>query len=118
MQLKEILKKGTHKVLLLPMHKSYIDWIMISYILYYHAIDLPFVAGNEYFINITVLTRVLRKLGGFFVDEKQASNPLYQTILREYISAILGKKYMIEMFLEGHRSKTGKVGKPAALEVF
>jgi glycerol-3-phosphate O-acyltransferase len=56
--------------MLVPCFKSYMDMIILIYIHITYEVDLPFIAGLEEFSNAPILTRILRNVGGFFVDNQ------------------------------------------------
>lgn len=84
------------------------DYLIMSYIHFFYSIQLPYVCGTEIFLNITVLTKILRGSGGFFINRDKLKDPLYKTIVAEYFQILLGKKITIEHFIEMERSKSGK----------
>jgi len=98
--------------MLVPIHKSYVDFWLLSYICFYYDIELPFVAASENFLNITMITNVLRNCGGFFVQRKNLDDPIYQEILTTYVSILFRNKFVVELFIERHRGRLGKVLKP------
>jgi len=111
-KLKDLVNKSKEPVVLVPTHKSYMDFWLLTYICYYYDIDLPFVCGNENFMNIALITRILRGCGGFFVEDKHMKNPLFQAILEAYITALLKNRFPIEIYVERQRGKLGKILKP------
>jgi glycerol-3-phosphate O-acyltransferase len=67
------------------------------------------VAGTDRFLGISFLTKILRSSGGFFIDREKLKDPLYQSIVQEYVQMLLNKKITIEHFIEMERSRSGKV---------
>lgn len=55
-------------VVLIPSFKSYLDFVILHYIHIMYELDLPFVSGLQVFSDVAVMTKVLKKCGGFFVD--------------------------------------------------
>jgi hypothetical protein len=62
--------------MLIPSFKSYMDMVILIYIHIIYEVDLPFIAGIKEFANAAILTRILRSVGGFFVDNELLDRPL------------------------------------------
>jgi glycerol-3-phosphate O-acyltransferase len=67
-QLKNLIEKDKKPVLLVPSFKSHADLVLLSYIHMMYEIDLPFVVGMNEFNNISVVSSINKKCGGFLVD--------------------------------------------------
>ena len=65
--------------------------------------ELPFVAGLDNFLNITIISSILRSSGGFFVDSKLYKDKLFRAVLSAYVSELREKNYPIEIFIEPTR---------------
>jgi glycerol-3-phosphate O-acyltransferase len=63
--------------MLLPSFKSLIDFTLLSYIHVMYDIDLPFIAGLKQFDDVAVLSRIMRRCGGYFVNSKHLKNEIY-----------------------------------------
>ncbi|KAF4744867.1 hypothetical protein FOZ62_011425, partial [Perkinsus olseni] len=61
-KLKELNQRGA-KILLLPTHRSYIDFLVLSYICYYADIRLPFIATGDNFFSIAGIWKILQHSG-------------------------------------------------------
>lgn len=102
---------GKNPIVLVPMHRSHIDYLLISHIFYNHNITFPHVcAGNN--MNFWPIGRLVRKCGGFFIRRRFAGNELYKETLYSYIKTLLKKSHCLEFYIEGTRSRTGKMLKP------
>lgn len=102
---------GNNPVVLVPCHRSHIDYILLSYVLYNFNLTLPHIcAGNN--LSFWPLGRFLRKGGGFFIRRSFKGDDLYKLILSNYISKMIHHGYFLEFFIEGSRSRTGKMLKP------
>ncbi|KAG9510131.1 Dihydroxyacetone phosphate acyltransferase, partial [Fragariocoptes setiger] len=106
-------------VVLLPNHKSYMDFLHITYIFFHNCLPLPAVAGGDNFKALgTTITNYLKGTGAFLVrrnakNKKDIDSKVYFDVLRSYIESVLvGGENPIEFFLEGTRSRTGQVLKP------
>lgn len=93
----------------LPNHRSDMDFLLLSYINAFYSLELPFVCGTENFLNIPVITTILKNSGGFFVHKDKLDDELYRACVYEYISKLIRSKTIIEHFIEMSRSKNGKI---------
>lgn len=99
------------RVVLVPSHKSHIDYLVLSYVLYEHGIMPPHIAAG---VNLSFWPAgpVFRRCGAFFLRRSFKDDPLYATVFRQYLVKLLEENISIEFFPEGGRSRTGKVLKP------
>lgn len=99
----------------LPLHRSHLDYILISFILYMNNIKPPLVAAGDN-LNITFFGQLLRGLGAFFIKRRgETTGPqanMYQAIMRSYITENLREGNALEFFMEGGRTRSGKVVMP------
>ncbi|KAG5846616.1 hypothetical protein ANANG_G00116870 [Anguilla anguilla] len=98
-----------HPVVLLPSHRSYIDFLMMSYVLYTYDLALPVIAAGMDFLGMKVIGEMLRMSGAFFIRRSFGGDKLYWAVFSEYVKTMLRNGYApIEFFLEGTRSRTCK----------
>ncbi|NXI48558.1 GNPAT acyltransferase, partial [Galbula dea] len=101
-----------HPVVLLPSHRSYIDFLMLSYLLYTYDLALPVIAAGI-FLGMKIVGELLRRAGAFFMRRSFGGNRLYWAVFAEYVKTMLRSGYApIEFFLEGTRSRTAKTLTP------
>ncbi|HLE16961.1 MAG TPA: 1-acyl-sn-glycerol-3-phosphate acyltransferase, partial [Syntrophales bacterium] len=96
---------------ILPCHRSHLDYLIISYILYRHGIPLPFVAAGDN-MNFWPLGYIFRQSGAFFLRRSFQGNDLYADVFETYVETLLREGASIEFFVEGGRSRTGKMLMP------
>uniref|UniRef100_A0A8C1WIH9 Glycerol-3-phosphate acyltransferase 1, mitochondrial n=1 Tax=Cyprinus carpio TaxID=7962 RepID=A0A8C1WIH9_CYPCA len=112
----EMVKKAASEnnvpLVFLPVHKSHIDYLLITFILFCHNIKAPHIAaGNN--LNIPILSTLIRKLGGFFIRRKLdetsdgKKDMLYRSLLHA-VKELLRQQQFLEVYLEGTRSRSGK----------
>lgn len=100
-----------HEVIYVPSHRSHIDYLLLSYLLYTHGMVPPHIfAGVN--LNLPVIGRILRKGGAFFARRSFRGNPLYSAVFSEYMARLVSGGYSIEYFIEGGRSRTGRLLQP------
>ncbi len=98
-------------VVLVPSHKSHIDYLVLSYILYNYGMIPPLIAAG---VNLSFwpLGPIFRRAGAFFIRRSFRGEQLYPEVFREYLIRQMEEGYPIEFFIEGTRSRTGKLIKP------
>uniref|UniRef100_A0A671Q2U6 Phospholipid/glycerol acyltransferase domain-containing protein n=1 Tax=Sinocyclocheilus anshuiensis TaxID=1608454 RepID=A0A671Q2U6_9TELE len=98
-----------HPVVLLPSHRSYMDFLMMSYLLYMCDLPLPVIAAGMDFMSMKFVGEMLRMSGAFFIRRSFGGDKLYWAVFSEYVKTMLRNGYApVEFFLEGTRSRTCK----------
>ncbi len=100
-----------NEVVYVPCHRSHMDYLLMSYIIYHQGYALPHIAAGIN-LNIPVVGRFLRKGGAFFIRRSFAGNALYTVVFMKYLAAIMARGHSIEYFIEGGRSRTGRLLHP------
>jgi glycerol-3-phosphate O-acyltransferase len=93
---------------IIPCHRSHIDYLIIGYILYMHGIPLPCVAAGDN-MNFWPLGYIFRQSGAFFLRRSFQGDDLYADVFAAYVGELLREGVPIEFFVEGGRSRTGKM---------
>jgi glycerol-3-phosphate O-acyltransferase len=96
---------------IIPCHRSHIDYLLLSYVLYKHNIQMPFVAAGTNLLFFP-LGYIFRKSGAFFMRRSFKGNPLYGEVFAKYLKVLLKEGLPLEFFIEGGRSRTGKMIMP------
>jgi len=100
-----------HEVVYVPSHRSHMDYLLLSYLLYDRGIVPPhIVAGIN--LDLPVIGTLLRKGGAFFIRRSIRGSMLYSAVLSEYVAQLVAGGYSIEYFIEGGRSRTGRLLQP------
>lgn len=84
----------------------------MSYIFFANDIKVPCIAAAEEFLKITLVNHILRVSGAFFIKRRVAGDHLYMAILSEYVQQLLKDSQILEFFIEGTRSRSGKTLHP------
>ena len=102
-----------HEVIYVPCHRSHIDYILLSYLVHEHGSVPPHIAAGIN-LNLPVVGPWLRRGGAFFLRRTFRSQKLYAAVFYEYLSTIQTQGVAIEYFIEGTRSRTGRLLPPKA----
>jgi glycerol-3-phosphate O-acyltransferase len=102
---------GDAPVVFCPSHKSYIDFLVLPYVLWEHGMTPPHVAAG---INLAFwpFGPIARRGGAFFIRRTVRGNKLYTAVLRAYVKLLLRDRFPQEFYVEGGRSRTGKLLSP------
>ncbi|KAI9175858.1 hypothetical protein H9P43_006222 [Blastocladiella emersonii ATCC 22665] len=103
-------EKGVSLVFL-PCHKSHVDYLVISYVFYRLGLALPHIAAGQN-LNIPVVGKLLKKGGAFFIRRSFGNDPMYSAVFKSYLEVLLQRGHNMEAFIEGTRSRTGKLLPP------
>lgn len=101
----------THELVYVPCHRSHIDYLLLSYVIYHEGLAMPYIAAGKN-LNMPVIGAVLRGGGAFFIRRSFKGNQLYSSVMFEYVAELVSKGVAIEYFVEGGRSRTGRLLKP------
>ena len=100
-----------NEIVYVPSHRSHMDYLLLSYLLYTQGIVPPhIVAGVN--LNLPVIGPILRRGGAFFIRRSIRGSALYSTVLSEYVAQLVAGGYSLEYFIEGGRSRTGRLLQP------
>lgn len=95
--------------ILLPLHRSYMDFLLVSIICFHKNIQLPAIAAGMDFMGLSFLAQVIRHCGAFFIRRSFGSDKLYWALFNEYVQQhLLNCDRPLEFFIEGTRSRTSK----------
>jgi len=100
-------------VIYVPCHRSHIDYLLLAYILHDQGLSIPHTAAGIN-LNIPIVGSILRRGGAFFLRRSFKGNQLYAAVFNAYLHEILKRGYAIEYFVEGGRSRTGRLLAPKA----
>lgn len=103
--IKKLAEKG-YTIIYIPCHRSHMDYLILSYVLYNQGIVPPHIAAGIN-LNFWPIGKTLKLLGAFFIRRSLKGNKLYLTILQEYLKELFIRRSSIEYFIEGGRSRTG-----------
>lgn len=108
--IRELAQNG-HEIVYAPCHRSHMDYLLLSYVLYRQGLVPPHIAAGIN-LNFWPAGPIFRRLGAFFIRRSFRGNKLYTAIFREYLAELFIRGYSVEYFIEGGRSRTGRLLDP------
>jgi len=98
-------------LVLVPSHKSHMDYLIISSLFYINKIIPPHILAGS---NLTFfpMGKIFRRSGAFFMRRTFKGLNLYAAVFKQYVKTLINEGYSIEFFIEGTRSRTGKIISP------
>lgn len=108
-RVREAARKGP--LVLVPSHKSHIDYLIVSSVFYDHGLAPPLIAAGDN-LSFFPLGPLFRRAGAFFIRRSFKGRKLYPHIVDAYVRKVLLEGHNLEVFIEGGRSRTGKLLPP------
>ncbi len=99
------------EIVYMPCHRSHVDYLLLSYVIYQRGYAVPYVAAGVN-LNLPVIGRLLRKGGAFFIRRSFRGSGLYPIVFMKYVDVMMNRGHPIEFFIEGGRSRTGRLLRP------
>ncbi|WP_343597935.1 glycerol-3-phosphate 1-O-acyltransferase PlsB [Acinetobacter sp.] len=100
-----------YEVIYTPCHRSHIDYLLLSYVIHRRGLMVPYIAAGDN-LNLPFVGQILRGGGAFFIRRSFRGNGLYTSVFKEYLYSILSRNTPLEYFIEGGRSRTGRLLPP------
>ncbi len=108
--LRDLAQKG-HEIVYVPCHRSHMDYLLLSYVIYQQGLVPPHIAAGIN-LNFWPAGTIFRRGGAFFIRRSFSGNKLYSAVFREYLSQLFSKGYAVKYYSEGGRSRTGRLLQP------
>jgi len=100
-----------YPVVFLPTHKSNLDHLVLQYVLHENGHPPNHTAGGIN-MNFFPIGPLMRRAGVFFIRRTFKDNPTYKFVLHHYVDYLVEKRFTLEWYLEGGRSRSGKLLPP------
>jgi len=100
-----------NSLVFLPSHKSNLDHLVLQYVLWENDAPPNHTAGGIN-MNFFPIGPIIRRTGVFFIRRTFKDNPVYKFVLRSYIDYLIANRFPLEWYLEGGRSRSGKLLPP------
>ena len=108
-RVKEAGQRGS--LVFVPCHKSHLDYLLLNNLIYRHHMHPPRIAAGKN-LSFWPLGPLFRGSGAFFIRRRFLGGKLYAEVLYTYIKTLISSGYNLEFFIEGGRSRTGKLVLP------
>ena len=102
---------GDHELVYVPCHRSHIDYLLLSYVLFREGLMPPHIAAGRN-LDMPLIGPLLRRGGAFFLRRSFRDNRLYAAVFNEYVHRLISRGHPLEYFIEGGRSRTGRMLTP------
>ena len=100
-----------YEIIYTPCHRSHIDYLLLSYVIHRRGLMVPYIAAGDN-LNLPFVGQLLRGGGAFFIRRSFRGSALYTSVFKEYLFSILSRNTPLEYFIEGGRSRTGRLLPP------
>lgn len=114
LQLREVAQEAERKkqsIIFLPCHRSHVDYVSLQVICYRLGLTLPTVVAGDN-LNFPLVGPFLQHAGAMWIRRSFGDDQLYTTLVQSYMDTLLQNGYPVECFVEGGRSRTGKLLQP------
>ena len=109
--LEELETGAPYSFIYVPNHRSHLDYVLLSYVLFQHGWAIPHVASGDN-LNMPVIGGILRRVGAFFIKRTYHDLDVYRNVLESYLYEVVNLGNSVEFFIEGTRSRTGWMLQP------
>ena len=99
-----------HPLVLVPNHRSYFDFLIVSLLFYNSYLVPPHIAARDN-MAFGPFGLIFRMAGAFYL-RRSFDDPLYKQVFRAYVAYLVREGFTQEFFIEGGRSRTGKTMTP------
>jgi len=100
-----------NEIVYVPCHRSHMDYLLLSYVIYDKGYAVPHIAAGIN-LNMPIIGSFLRRGGAFFLRRSFRGSTLYTMVFMKYLGLMMARGHAIEYFVEGGRSRTGRLLQP------
>ena len=86
--LKQLFASRKGPIVFIPTHRSYVDFLVVSTILFAYGMEAPMICAGEDFLNLGFVADILRGSGAFFMRRTFRGDDLYKSIFYEYVRVL------------------------------
>ncbi len=108
-RLRSAMRTGTP--VLVPCHRSHLDYLLLSWVMFQHDLALPHIVAGEN-LSFFPLGGLFRRLGAFFIRRSFKGDRVFPVVFGRYLRQLIHDGFPVEFFIEGGRSRTGKLLPP------
>ncbi|MGS2808461.1 glycerol-3-phosphate 1-O-acyltransferase [Nocardia sp. MW-W600-9] len=95
----------------LPSHRSYVDAFVLGDVLARNDFPPNHVIGGAN-LNFWPMGPIARRTGTVFIRRSFGDDEVYKAVVEEYFAYLLAKRFNMEWYFEGGRTRTGKLRPP------
>jgi glycerol-3-phosphate O-acyltransferase len=95
-------------LVIIPSHKSHMDYVIISTLFFKNRIIPPHILAGAN-LRFFPMGKIFRRSGAFFMRRSFRGLDLYAVVFKQYIKTLVNEGYTLEFFIEGGRTRTGKI---------
>ncbi|KOS23001.1 Dihydroxyacetone phosphate acyltransferase [Escovopsis weberi] len=107
----DVAARNKQSIVFLPSHRSHVDYVALQVLCYRLGLTLPVVVAGDN-LNFPIVGPFLQYAGAMWIRRSFGDDVLYSTLVQAYIDTMLQEGYNLECFIEGGRSRTGKLLPP------
>ena len=101
----------TSGLIFLPNHRSYLDPLVLRWALERHGFPPNNTLGGAN-LALWPMSEIGRRNGIVFIRREFRDDHLYRAVLKAYLSYLMDNKHNLEWYIEGGRTRTGKLRPP------
>ena len=109
-RVRQLVQSG-HEIIYIPCHRSHMDYILLSFVIFHEGLPIPQIASGDN-LNFFPVGPIIRRCGSYFIRRKMKGDKFYTALFREYLALLFERGYATEFFIEGGRSRTGRMLPP------
>ncbi|MFH0825383.1 MAG: 1-acyl-sn-glycerol-3-phosphate acyltransferase, partial [Pseudomonadota bacterium] len=94
-----------------PCHKSHFDYLLTGWLMFVKGMAVPLIAAGNNLLFWPV-GQLMRYTTAFFLRRSFKGLDLYAQVFAAYLRVLLQESWNIKVFIEGGRSRTGKLLQP------
>ncbi len=98
-------------IIIIPCHKSHFDYLLMGFLCFINGMAVPYFAAGKN-LSFWPLGPLLRNGGAFFLRRTFRGLDLYTHVFAAYLKVLVKEKANIIFYIEGGRSRTGKLLPP------
>lgn len=106
-KVRELANAG-HEIIYVPCHRSHMDYILLTYVIYHQGLVTPHIAAGIN-LNFWPVGGFFRRAGAFFLRRSFGGNKLYTAVFKEYLDHLFSQGVPVKFYPEGGRSRTGRL---------
>ncbi|HXC51836.1 MAG TPA: 1-acyl-sn-glycerol-3-phosphate acyltransferase [Candidatus Limnocylindrales bacterium] len=104
-------KAKHHPIVMVPCHRSHLDYLILSYLFHLNFVSPPHIAAGVN-MGFGLMGPILRASGAYFIRRSFGDDEVYKHVFSVYLQFLIREGYTQEFFIEGGRSRTGKIMTP------